>query len=112
MVKIKIHAAKPHLEIASLSLGLLLPVMFGLSLLQSRFLNNVGMLYLLQDIRYAVIPVGLASLITGWIYLVHSKESRNPRAWMAITGIIMGSLVIVWFILAIFHSALGIGPSE
>lgn len=101
-----------RLEVISFALGLLLPLMFGLSLFQTKFLNNIGMLYLLQDIQCGTVPVGLAAVITGWVSLVRSRGIHNPRSWMAITGITLGGFALLWMLLGIFHSVLGIGPSE
>jgi hypothetical protein len=112
MVKNKIDPEVNRLGIISFSLGILLPLMFALTLFRSRFVNNVGMLYFFEDIICGMIPVGLTSLITGWISLARSKEFQNPRLWMPITGIILGALALLWLILGTFHSVLGIGPSE
>ena len=112
MVKKKIDPEINRLGIISFSFGILLPLMFGLTLFRSRFVNNVGMLYFLQDIICGMIPVGVTSLITGWISLARSKGVQNPRLWMPITGIILGALALLWLILGTFHSVPGIGPSE
>ncbi len=112
MARNKIDPETNRLGIISFSLGSLLPLLFVLTLFRSRFVNNVGMLYFFEDIICGMIPVGLTSLITGWISLARSKGVQNPRLWMPITGIILGALTLLWLILGTFHSILGIGPSE
>ena len=52
-------------------------------------------------------PSGVAAIVTGIIGLVKFNEQKEKGKWMAITGIILGVLDILWSIL-ILLIALGI----
>jgi len=96
----------------SFILGVILPAMFVLPLFRSKFVNDVGRLYLLQDVQCGMIPVGLAAVITGWISLTRAKGAQTKRLWMPVTGIVLGTLALAWMTLAIMSSIPGIGSSS
>ena len=58
-------------------------------------------------------PSGVAAIVTGIIGLVKFNEQKEKGKWMAITGIILGVLDILWSIiilliaLGIFVTAIG-----
>ena len=67
----------------------------------------------LVGLFYYQIPCGIAALITGIIGLIKYNPEKEKGKWMSITGIVLGSLEILWGILiimlgiGIFFSALG-----
>ena len=67
----------------------------------------------LVGLFYYQIPCGIAALITGIIGLIKYNPEKEKGKWMAITGVVLGALEILWSIilvllgLGIFITALG-----
>jgi uncharacterized membrane protein HdeD (DUF308 family) len=87
-----IHTVRKYNSLAIASLGLGLAAMaFPIISAYYLFMANGGAGYL-QSL-FCGVPITLTGILTGIVSLVQSSRKNQPGAWMAISGIILGTLV-------------------